>query len=444
MSYVDIQNRLLEDSIIERLDLESVTPVRIGGYNAKPYSSKLDILESIRAQSIKGMWRWWARALISGVLIGLGKSPPDGISELSRLFLDPLLGSTKSASKIIIHLNLHDDSVSQQLGFKDLESIPRIRLIGIGKRDEENRNEVYLNNLKFSIELIKRCKISHAEENFAYSSLVLAFLLGGLGSIVNRGFGRFKVSISKHQEDQRELDRLYSSKNQNEVTERLRYIIEKFAGYAREYLERECSQELNKLKPWMKGALPPYPSIVTWGPARTAFRCEAILITDDWKNALKCIGDATLKAKWKANYRESGMSYHTWILGLPRFQIYTQKEYKGYKFENEAVERKVVRRQSAIGFSVLKLTGPGYYKGLYSIIMYGFLTNDWESVARSLQHIGIRPNRVIELPIRFPDAEKRASSPDELVKLVFEAAWEHSRIVILKKSVCRGGGTRVS
>ncbi|MEM0050195.1 MAG: type III-B CRISPR module RAMP protein Cmr1 [Candidatus Bathyarchaeia archaeon] len=437
MSYVDIQNRLLEGSIIERIDLESVTPVRIGGYNAQPYSSKLDLLESIRAQSIKGVWRWWARALISGVLIGLGKSPPDGISELSSLFLDPLLGSTKSASKITILLNLQDDSVSQQLGFRDLTFIPRIRLIGIGKRDEENKNEVYPSSLKFSIELIKRCEISHVEEKFAYSSLVLAFLLGGLGSIVNRGFGRFKVSISKHQEDQRDLDRLYSSKNQNEVTERLRSIIEKFAGYAREYLEGECSQELNKLKPWIKGALPPYPSIVTWGPAQSSFRCEAVLITDNWRNALQCIGDATLKAKWKANHRESGMSYHTWILGLPRLQARTQK---GYKFEYN----KAVRRQSAIGFSVLKLTGSGYHKSPYSIVMYGFLTNDWVKVAKSLQHVGISQKRIIELPIRFPEAEKRASSPDEHVKLVFEAAWKHARIVILKKSMCRGGDTRVS
>lgn len=434
MSYVDIQNRLMEDSMIERIDLESVTPVRIGGYNAQPYSSQLNILESIRTQSIKGVWRWWARALISGVLIGLGKSPPDGISKLSRLFLDPLLGLTNSASKIAILLTLHNDRISHQLGFRDLYSfIPRIKLIGMGKSEEEKRNEVYLSNLKFSIELIKRCEVSHAEEKFAYSSLVLAFLLGGLGSIVNRGFGRFKVTISKHQEDQRELNWLYSSKNPTEVTERLRSIIKKFAGYAQEYVEGECLQKLNELEPWREGILPPYPSIIAQGPAQSLFRCEAILITNNWKNALQCIGEATLKAKWKANPMESGMCYHTWILGLPRSQMG-----KGYKFED-----KNVRRQSAIGFSVIKL-GSRSCGGLYSIVMYGFLTNDWKEVARSLQHIGIKPHRVINLQIRLPKDEKSTSSLDEFVKYVFEAAWEHAKTVILKKSICSGGVTHVS
>ncbi|MEM2990499.1 MAG: type III-B CRISPR module RAMP protein Cmr1, partial [Halobacteria archaeon] len=167
MSYSGLQNKLLEDSVIESFLLESVTPVRIGGYNAQPYSSKLGF-DFFRTSSVKGVWRWWARALISGALIELGKSPPPKISDLNRQFLDPLLGSTSSASKITIRLIPHEANMSRQEP-KDLD-IPRIKLITMG-RQEKIFNEKYPIGIRFFIELIKRCKIWDLEERFAYYSI---------------------------------------------------------------------------------------------------------------------------------------------------------------------------------------------------------------------------------------------------------------------------------
>jgi len=433
MSYPYIQSKLLEDHLLEKLELMWTTPIRIGGFNARPYSLELQILERPRASGLKGVWRWWARALISGALLELGKSSQEA-NKLNKLFIDPLLGSTGSASKIainLVNLQILEEFPSTRFQW-DLDRIPRIKLIRIGK-DKRSLLEERLVGTSFEIELIKRIPISELEGRFAVSSLVLALTFGGLGSLTNRGFGRFKLKVSRHKEIQEKLNALYSSKDSEEISTNLEQIINMSASYAKDYV-KERSEDLNRLK--TQNDEPPIsPSIHAY---RRFFRYESVSILDSWYKSLECIGNATLKAKWKRAFRERGEQYHTWILGLPRHRWIKgrNEEYVGYKAKNldrrQSETKNLDRRQSAIGFSVIKLN-----ENRYSVVMYGFLTSDWHKVLEApLEYKGggSGATPVLEIAkkrgVKYPQKEKKASSPRDLVDHAFEAAWEYAREVI--------------
>jgi CRISPR type III-B/RAMP module RAMP protein Cmr1 len=50
------------------LRLRNITPTIIGGYKASTISSSLGISEDFRVPELKGIWRWWFRALALGAL----------------------------------------------------------------------------------------------------------------------------------------------------------------------------------------------------------------------------------------------------------------------------------------------------------------------------------------------------------------------------------------
>jgi CRISPR type III-B/RAMP module RAMP protein Cmr1 len=50
------------------LELRNITPTIIGGYKATTFSPSLGIAERFRVSELKGVWRWWFRALAAGAL----------------------------------------------------------------------------------------------------------------------------------------------------------------------------------------------------------------------------------------------------------------------------------------------------------------------------------------------------------------------------------------
>ena len=92
-----------KDVLLE-IELTNTTLARIGSYNARPYSSSLDLYELPRTTQIKGLWRWWARVILNTVLWNKGY-------EADYLFLDNIignfLGSQENASLYKINVIVH-------------------------------------------------------------------------------------------------------------------------------------------------------------------------------------------------------------------------------------------------------------------------------------------------------------------------------------------------
>jgi len=67
MSYTSLWSKIQEElknrNLLFRIECENASYLRIGGYNARPYSITLGIHEGIRPSKIKGYLRWWSRVL---------------------------------------------------------------------------------------------------------------------------------------------------------------------------------------------------------------------------------------------------------------------------------------------------------------------------------------------------------------------------------------------
>lgn len=96
----EIQRELLDKDVMLRIDAEILVP-RVGGYNARPYSCKLDMVELPRASELKALWRWWLRVTLSAVFGG-----QKDYEELDKE-VGTILGSTEKQSvfKVIIDLS---------------------------------------------------------------------------------------------------------------------------------------------------------------------------------------------------------------------------------------------------------------------------------------------------------------------------------------------------
>lgn len=90
----DILNLYNKEFLIAEIEAWPVTRHRLGGYNSRPYSLKLDLYEGVKPQTIKGIWRWWARTFISACLGG-----ETNYNEVNKE-LDKLLGSSSEIGGI--------------------------------------------------------------------------------------------------------------------------------------------------------------------------------------------------------------------------------------------------------------------------------------------------------------------------------------------------------
>lgn len=420
MSYSFIQDRLLDDDRIATIIVESITPLRIGGYNAKPFSRKLKLMEKPRVQSLKGVWRWWARALIAGALLSLGEEDIN-ISRLNEK-LNFLFGYTKYASKI--NLFIRDIEEKSYIEGVRLKNIPRINLLLQSREREDSLEERYYKELSFKVDLIKRMhtSINLNEKNFAISSLVLALTLGGLGSIQTRGLGKFKVILddktkSENLELGKILDKIYNSENLETLTNSLESLVNLACKYTWELLGINVDSE-KLIKP--KKSL--VPAIVPNAPH--IFRLEAVKLYEDPIDALIHVGNATLKVNWKERFSDVGKNIHTWILGLPR-----QSRVKG-KITGYSIDSSPGRRLSSIGFSILKL------RTRYAVVMYGFISVDMLDLLKGLRgkRLIYRSGKLCPLDVLKVALKHGVQAPrykiyrnvndaEELLNSAFDVAW---------------------
>jgi len=175
-------------------------PVKLmlGGYDTQFYReiNNFKIIEPLRAQSIKGVWRWWARALLAGVLWDKGYR--DHLEILVRKLENRLFGQidpTPLASKFKIETRtgkVYYDIIGRKRG-----RTPRERLLSL-------KNEIRIATKLYDTYIIVKPRLGYedlkdSEKSFAYASLVLGLILSGLGKGSRRGYGVLDFKILEDQ-----------------------------------------------------------------------------------------------------------------------------------------------------------------------------------------------------------------------------------------------------
>lgn len=97
----EVQEALRDDDVVLTVNVDIMMP-RTGGYNARPYSSKLQLYEPPRPSEIKALWRWWLRVVLSGVYGGQ-KDYDELDKEASEI-----LGGTQNQSLFSLIIDIDD------------------------------------------------------------------------------------------------------------------------------------------------------------------------------------------------------------------------------------------------------------------------------------------------------------------------------------------------
>jgi CRISPR-associated protein Cmr1 len=211
-------------SLVE-LELELETPLLIGGYDPL----KLDEIWFLRPSEVKGIWRWWARALVAGALYDAGKLKGQNASkgvlkvpsskeveEISKIvgkdmglgYADPQGKSSEASNYSIIVTPLQNVEklkkaiCGDSLRKEDIKNLQRISLLCLkGKeRTEGIKEEKVLEYLepgaRFLLRVEKHLPTEHKGANAALSALSLALTFNGFGKGGRRGLGCFRVVSS--------------------------------------------------------------------------------------------------------------------------------------------------------------------------------------------------------------------------------------------------------
>jgi CRISPR type III-B/RAMP module RAMP protein Cmr1 len=440
--WVEVQKILVNEDIIFDAVCFTISYTRIGGYLGRPYSSTLSLQEKIRTSEIKGIWRWWARVLLATALYNKGYN----VTNLQKLdkYISETVGGEKNPSKFILKISCKEIREGDKISPSRIQEIPRIKLLLRLRKEEQKQYKPYeikkletlINiNYNFQLTIIKSQRnIDRREMDFALYSLVLALLLSGTGSLLNRGFGKIKIDLKVciNDELRESLKRLYSSKNEEDVRNNLNSFIKNAINSAERYLLfLEENKKLDYAKLSGSNKEPIIPMFID-----DYFKLEILKVPENKQgDILKCIGKSTSKLEWKSYrlyksttenldskkkeevYKEHGIQYHTWILGMPR-----SSEVEGTTTGYIGIDRRI----SSVAFSLLKSNLNVYY-----IIIYGFLTYDWKN---SIEYKGKDEGKIFEIL-----ENKGALNPVENsiikpanIRNVFEIAFETSKTILEK------------
>ncbi|MEM2275184.1 MAG: type III-B CRISPR module RAMP protein Cmr1 [Thermofilum sp.] len=433
MSYADpfetLQNKIRSGDLVCSLELRAVTPLLIGGYDT--FTSHGDLgREGLRPLSVKGVWRWWARVLVSAAIHRrFGKFPSlEGADRVVAKVLGTTRGRASSSKYQIVVTELEVRTVPLR-GYRE---VARLKLLELGGRRGVSSDMVLAWNSRFRIDLYRQASTSPSEDAFAVASLLLALTFGGVGKATSRGFGKLApIQLSCNMAEVRgifnDLKRLSDggrvlsgTRLQTDlVIEIVKRIMNSCVGLAAPLVEGAESAARHE-----------YPLIET--PEEGYYRVLVAnrLFSRDL-DALQAIGRATLKLYWKAldfvrkgdsprnavrrAWSLTGEAYHTWILGLPRGQEPEEGQRTGYWVEMGRRDPERVRRKSPVIFVPMGIPiGSRYY-----VIVLGFKTFDWSKAV--ISRWGPRGREAISIAPSSIDAAFDQAM--EYIKGVLETAW---------------------
>jgi CRISPR type III-B/RAMP module RAMP protein Cmr1 len=417
-----------------KFEMENLTYTIPGGFNAASYSSELKLWELPRAQSFKGLWRWWLRALLCGALWEGGKYDVEKVRQITK----NLLGSVEQASKFIIHVSSEGKArsvegqaikkweekwkkqksqlaITPNVLLPQAQSSPRIPPLSprlfllLLAREREDRLAEKIScykpgDLKITIELLKRpfIDVSHEECSVAISSLVLSLIFGGIGAITKRGFGSLsflQVELSKEFQEYEDLvNNVVKTNDPDGLGLLLCQLVKKSLSDAKRLLGVKGTVSSSGVPDYQLLSEPGNPPEYIRPFNLNVFTLPIPEVTNNERNAfqifgfedhetmklLTVIGYSTMKTFWKLIDRKGvkapGSLWETWIMGLPRGQDKPKKT--GYWLNDE-----LGRRVSAISIKPIKRLE----KNSWVTSMYGFLSKDWY---RELYHYGVKEQKI--------------------------------------------------
>ena len=369
----------------------------------------------LRATAVRGVWRWWVRALLAGLLWGEGYACDyEGLARIEKALG---LGDTGEASSVYLNVEYevkgeprnqlnegllrgkpHEiirklENACRGRKWDDLDLsclylVPRYRLLVTGKKPWE-RKEILLSrqpippgsaDVRVSLRLRQGCERYRRYEAIYRYALLLALGLGGVGQVTSRGFGKFSLEEGLEVWDRNLVKNVYED-------------LSSELGSSLDTILRVASSSCKK-----RGRLPfvptfhpdtalygvvdaakyigaPHPSL---SEPRYYGSCRSEL------DVLVSVGRAALKAEWKLFHGKRlfvrGRSFHTWLMGLPKAIVRQGTPESGYFFDvNGGLE--LGRWQSSVRMT------PFSRNGGWGVAVYGFLTEDfYEALRRGLCH----------------------------------------------------------
>ena len=202
---------------LAELEFQLETPLFAGGHE----SLRLDELWVLRPSEIKGVWRWWARALVAGALYDAGqlkgnskpgvlKAPTSEeagkISEIVGLkmglgYADPRGGLSKASSYSLVVEPIGDVSRFKRVyrggpiaALGRQVNLQRANLLALGSRQQRGRQAEYLApGARFRLRVEEQLPASDESAEAALSALALALTFSGFGKGGRRSLGCFRV-----------------------------------------------------------------------------------------------------------------------------------------------------------------------------------------------------------------------------------------------------------
>lgn len=245
------------------LKVENITPIFIAGADQKYIDN-----EGLRAPTLKGLLRWWFRALMGGMV------PTDTL----RSFEEKIFGSTDKKSPVRV-LSFCDSQPSK------INKIP--------SNLQDLWNKIPYNNLQylwFSIKLQERLyypegtefEVILRSENKYFLDLVagclwLLIYLGGVGSRSRRGAGSLKVKKVKSSSYNSVYDFVFRGNNVSD---------------AKNFMEENLKRIFNNFKEYVNEKYDP-PQNPQYFPILSKSSAKITLLdhyNDNWKDALTKIG----------------------------------------------------------------------------------------------------------------------------------------------------------
>lgn len=193
---------------IAQFTLSSSTPLLIGGFDSLACREieGVTICEGVRSQSVKGVWRWFTRAVVAGALYSSGFAL-EKLEQRTIELVSNLLGYAGSvhswSSKLRLEVYTDRDMECDSNTIQRLKIHQRIALMQLGRREYVLNKNMCRDIDSATVALYPRTGtyISAVEEAVAVSSLLLSFIIGCLGKGSRRGLGCFDIDIKLQHKD---------------------------------------------------------------------------------------------------------------------------------------------------------------------------------------------------------------------------------------------------
>lgn len=378
-SLADVQKDL-EDSydLITEIVVQTITLTRLGGYNAKPYSKELDLVNDLSAKSLKGVLRWWSRVAVVGAYGGtIDYVQANGL--LAQIYgaAGGKAGRVE-ASKFRLSVKTEFPPDFQKRAItnvnilrKELEKYPRLKLLLLRRGGDINVIEAELPVLK-SIGIVFTIRLTGPKEpdacNFVLSCLLMALIFGGVGSLTRRGFGSLRINsvVVKYSCDKRLQKVIEQLRSGQLIKDTLKQLLDELVNLSMEFAKKYFRIPSTD----SQSSIPKVPSLNKF--SLEVVECQSI--------KLDILGQAFLKSRWRQKFNGPSEELHTWILGLPRFVVRDGIK-TGYFSSAE-------RRISSIAVRAFQSGSKRF------VIIYGFLSSDWPS---ELEHYGRSGRRLTKI-----------------------------------------------